>query len=358
MLNWQTISDEYLMKLAAAGDGQAAKILRNLLIERMVEGSASNLASDAVPTARVVVGICTWMRPRMLLHCLESVALQIVPEGVDVHVVVVDNEAEPNNQDLVQSFAAQCPFAVHYVHERRQGIPIARNGVIEKARELAADWIAFTDDDCWVSPSWLKDLLHTATRYEADVVYGRRKFVLPSTFWAVAAEAGGHAEGAWLRTAATHNVLFATALITDAGRGAGLRFDTHLAHGEDTDFFYRAGLRGARIVYSHRAMVLEIVPAERASLRQQLNHAYHAAASRSYFHRRHTGFAYSLISVLIRLVLKTPLAVLRLAIAPLFWPDVAHILQISAESCVTLPLATLSSDVGCGSSRQLGENQE
>jgi succinoglycan biosynthesis protein ExoM len=319
-LNWQTISDEFLMNRAAGGDGQAAEILRNLLIERMMEVKASNLSSDGGPALRVVVGVCTWMRSRMLLHCLEAMALQIVPDGVDLHVVVVDNEAEPNNQDLVHGFAAQCPFAVHYVHERRQGIPIARNGVIQKARELAADWVAFTDDDCWVNPSWLMNLLHAAKRCEADVVYGRREFVLPSTFWAVAPGAESFAEGTELYTAATHNVLFAAGLITDDGTGEGLRFDEHLAHGEDTDFFYRAVLRGAKIVYSHRAVVFEIVPPERASLRQQTSRAYHYAASRSYFNRRHRGFAYALIGVLIRLMLKTPAALARLMIAPLAWP--------------------------------------
>jgi glycosyltransferase involved in cell wall biosynthesis len=319
-LSWQTISDEYLMNRAAGGDGQAGQILRNLLIERITEGNASNLSSDGGPTVRVVIGVCTWMRSRMLLHCLESMALQIVPDGVDLHVVVVDNEAEPNNQDLVHGFAAQCPFAVHYVHESRQGISIARNGAIEKARELAADWIAFTDDDCWVNPTWMIDLLHAARRYEADVVYGRREFVLPFTFWAVAPVAPRRAEGARLRTAATHNVLFATRLITDDGTAGGLRFDEHLAHGEDTDLFYRAVLRRAKIVYSHRAVVFEIVPAERASLRHQTSRAYYAAASRSYFHRRHRGFAYALIGVLIRFALKSPAAITRLSIAPLVWP--------------------------------------
>jgi len=330
-LNWQAGSDDYRMACAAGGDRIAAEILRTLLIKRMADGNASTLSSDGDPAIRVVIGVCTWRRPRMLFHCLEAMALQIVPDGIDLHVVVVDNEAEPNNQGLVHGFAAQCPFPIHYVHERRQGIPIARNAVIEKARELAADWIAFTDDDCWVNPSWLMNLLHAAKRYEADVVYGRREFVLPSTFWAVAPEAGGHAEGAWLRTAATHNVLFAAGLITDDGGGEGLRFDEHLAHGEDTDFFYRAFLRRAKIVYSHWAVVFEIVPPERASMRHQINHAYHAAASRSYFHRRHRGFAYSLISVLIRLVVKTPFAVGRLAIAPLVWP-------FSANGCKLLVL--------------------
>jgi phosphatidyl-myo-inositol dimannoside synthase len=312
--------DEYQMRRAAGGDRSAAEIIRNLLIERGAEENGSNLPSAAGPALRVVVGVCTWRRPRMLLHCLEAMALQIVPGGVDLHVVVVDNEAEPNNQDLVHGFAAQCPFPVHYVHERRQGIPIARNAVIDKARELAADWIAFTDDDCWVNPSWLMSLLHAAKRHEADVVYGRREFVLPSTFWAVAPEEGGHAEGAWLRTAATHNVLFSARLIIDDGRGEGLRFDEHLAHGEDTDFFHRAFLRGAKITYSHRAVVFEIVPPERASLRRQVSRAYHYAASRSYFHRRHRGLAFALISVLIRLMMKTPGAIARLTIAPLVWP--------------------------------------
>jgi glycosyltransferase involved in cell wall biosynthesis len=87
---------------------------------------------------------------------------------VKIVVVVVDNEGEPNNQALVEDFSPRCHFPVHYIHEPRRGIPQARNAALEKCRSLRADWLAFTDDDCWVSPTWLDSLLEAAARHNAD----------------------------------------------------------------------------------------------------------------------------------------------------------------------------------------------
>jgi hypothetical protein len=109
--------------------------------------------------------------------------------------------------------------------------------------------IAFTDDDCSVSTTWLASHLEAAARHKADVVYGRREFLfpMPHPFWAMRPQQGTYAEGETLPYAATHNVLLAAWLVEGDTR---MQFDERLAHGEDTDFFHRATRRGARIVYS------------------------------------------------------------------------------------------------------------
>src|SRR5262245_23163233 len=268
--DWQAVSRDYLMEHAARGDRRAAQILRGLLLSERPE------PQPAVGNVRAVIGVCTSMRPRMLDQCLGAIGAQIVHSGVELHIVVVDNEPEPNNQRIVQEFGVRSPFPVHYIHEARRGIPQARNAALEKCRQLGADWIAFTDDDCWVSPMWLTDLLEAAAKYKADVVYGRREFIfpLPSPFWATRPEQSHHKEGQRLPYAGTHNVLFAGSLIRH-GDMAGLHFDERLAHGEDTDFFHRAVQRGASIVYSHAPVVLETVSPERATLNYQARRAYH-----------------------------------------------------------------------------------
>jgi succinoglycan biosynthesis protein ExoM len=257
----------------------------------------------------------------MLANCLDAMGAQIVRAGVEVHIIVVDNEPTPNNRGLVEDFAARCAFQVHYAHEPRRGIPQARNAALEKCLQLDVDWIAFTDDDCWVSPLWLGSLLEAAVKHKADAVYGRRDFVfpLPSPYWAARSEQSYHVEGQRLPYAATHNVLFSASLVHD-GKLAGLRFDERLAHGEDTDFFYRATQRGAHIVYSRQPIAFEMVSPERATLNYQTRRAYHYAASRSYFHRRHVGPLRALWGVLDRVVLKAPAAIARLGVAPLVWP--------------------------------------
>jgi glycosyltransferase involved in cell wall biosynthesis len=314
--DWEIASRDFLMAHAARGDPRAAEILRGLLLsERPAEERAEGV------TCRVAVGVCTAVRAQMLAHCLDAIGGQMVPASVEVHVVVVDNEAEPRSEGLVRAFAARCPFPVHYIHEPRRGIPQARNAVLDSCRRLGADWIAFTDDDCWVSPLWLESLLEAARRHNADAVYGRREFVfpLPSPFWAMAPDQGRYMEGQTLPYAATHNVLFAAWLIDD-GPPAGLRFDETLAHGEDTDYFHRAACLGARIVYSHAPVVYETVSPERSTLSYQARRAYYYAASRSSFHRRYKGISGAALKLAVRWLFQAPVAVARLTAAPFVLP--------------------------------------
>ena len=314
--DWEAVSRDFLMEHAARGDPRAAEILRGLLLSRR---PSEERVDGAV--CRVVVGVCTAMRPRMLAHCLDAIGAQIVPAGLEVHVVVVDNEAEPSSQKRVQAFGARCPFPVHYIHEPRRGIPQARNAVLDTCRQLAADWIAFTDDDCWASPLWIESLLEAASRHNADVIYGRREFVFPqpSPFWAAPVPQGTYTEGQRLPYAGTHNVLLAGRLIHH-DTAAGMRFDEALAHGEDTDFFHRAARGGARIVYSHAPVVYETVSPERATLIYQARRAYHYAASRSRFHRRYKGLSGAVQKLMGRWLFQAPVAVARLITAPFVWP--------------------------------------
>jgi glycosyltransferase involved in cell wall biosynthesis len=255
----------------------------------------------------------------MLQHCLQSIASQVISSHIEVDVVVVDNEGKSNNLALIQEFSAHCRFPVHYVHEPRRGIPQARNAALEKIGSLGADWIAFTDDDCWVSPTWLASLIESAENHKADVVYGRREFLFPTPlpFWAMRSEQGIHAEGDELPYAATHNVLLAAWLVNGHTK---LRFDERLAHGEDTDFFHRAAQRRARIVYSAEPLVLEVISPDRATFHFQTRRAYYYAASRSYFHRRYKGAYRTVMKLGARCAFHAPMAIARLVAAPFAWP--------------------------------------
>src|SRR5690606_31942716 len=60
---------------------------------------------------------------------------------------------------------------VQYRVEERQGIPFARNAVLEAFQEFG-DVLAFVDDDEEVTSSWLSRLLTTWSSTGADVVAG------------------------------------------------------------------------------------------------------------------------------------------------------------------------------------------
>jgi GT2 family glycosyltransferase len=327
----------FLTELAGQGDARAAEILG------LLSGDASQnpATAPAGNVCRAAIAVCTAKRPRMLQHCLQSIGSQIVSPQVKVDVVVVDNEGEPNSRSLVRDFSTHCRFPVHYVHEPRRGISQARNAALERIRSLGADWIAFTDDDCWVSPSWLASLLDAAHRHRADVVYGRREFLfpMPLPFWAMRSEQGIYAEGEVLPYAGTHNVLLPAWLVCG---DAKMRFDERLAHGEDTDLFHRAAQRGVRIVYSAEPLVLEVVSPDRATLHYQTRRAYYYAASRSHFHRRYKGAHRAAMKLAARCALHAPMAIARLVAAPLAWP----FSEDTFRGLVTKGTARLASTLG------------
>jgi len=264
---------------------------------------------------RVAIGVCTAHRPQMLRCCLAALASQVIPESIELTIVVADNEPEPNNQQPVAEFATSCSFPVHYVHEPRRGISRARNAVLDACGNHY-DWIAFTDDDCVPAPDWIGALLEAAARHGADVVYGRREWTppTPAPFWFVKEGPTGRTEGQRLQVAATHNVLF-------AGDLAALRFDERLAHGEDSDFFHRASqCFGARIVYSAAPVVHETVPAHRATMRYQLMRRFHRDASRFYFERRHKSLGRAALKCARRILWHLPVSICLLVAAPLLAP--------------------------------------
>jgi succinoglycan biosynthesis protein ExoM len=316
--DWQAASRRFLMEQAARGNREAAEILRGLLASEQPDDQPDSASAAPI---RAAIGICTAERPLMLSHCLQAVGAQLLPPGTELHVVVVDNEPQPNSRRLVEQFSKLCRFAIHYIHEPRRGIPQARNAALAKCRELGVDWVAFTDDDCWASPTWLESLIEAATRHKADVVYGERVLLypLPSPFWAHGREPAGYEEGQCLPYASTHNVLLAGWLVHHAAL-AGLEFDERLAHGEDTDFFHRSVMRGARIVYSREPVVFETVAPERTTLNYQAKRAYHYGASRNRFHRRHKGVGGAVRDLAARCLLQAPVAVARLVTAPLVLP--------------------------------------
>jgi succinoglycan biosynthesis protein ExoM len=109
---------------------------------------------------RVAICVCTYRRPQMLQRCLDSLARQVVDKGIEIEIVVVDNEPEPNNRDAVIGFVNEWTAPrFHYVLQPKRGIAAARNATLDEALELNADWIAFIDDDATAASDWIAPLM-------------------------------------------------------------------------------------------------------------------------------------------------------------------------------------------------------
>jgi succinoglycan biosynthesis protein ExoM len=212
---------------------------------------------------------------------LRSVAAQIMPDGLSLRAIVVDNDDTPTAQALVQDTAAALGLACRYVHAPARNISVARNAGLAASD---APFLAFIDDDAVALPGWLAALIARQRQTAAavvlgpvDAVYGDGpRWLRQADLHSVrpAFRAGGAIE-----TGYAGNVLLARLAMTGAMRD--LRFDPTLGRtgGEDTVFFYRLHRLGARIAYAAGALTEEPVPPHRAWLGWLLRRSFRAGQS-------------------------------------------------------------------------------
>jgi succinoglycan biosynthesis protein ExoM len=118
----------------------------------------------------ITVCICTRKRKDGLKRLLESIEALIIPAGVELSIVIVENDSENLTESVVREFAAGSRFKVSYYLETKQGIVYARNRSVAEAGNC--DFCCFTDDDEIVEPDWIEELVKCQREFEADAVAG------------------------------------------------------------------------------------------------------------------------------------------------------------------------------------------
>lgn len=213
----------------------------------------------------VEIAVCTFRRPQ-IKDTLASLAAQQVPSGVQISILVIDNDETPSAGPLVDAFAEDSPVSVRYRHCPMGNISIARNGALDAAE---ARFLAFIDDDEIAAPTWIDGLVKTQRQTEADVVLGPVEAVYSDTAPAWMRRANPHstapvAVNGTIKTGYSCNVL----IDLESSAVSGLRFDLALGRsgGEDTAYFTQAYRAGARFALAKDAIVREAVPEYRARL--------------------------------------------------------------------------------------------
>ncbi len=194
--------------------------------------------------------VCTRNRCVSLRTCLEYIERLETPGNWEL--VIVDNGSTDSTPDLLRKFSEQARFPVKVVQEPKKGLGRARNAGIAEAQ---GEILAFTDDDCYLSPDYLKQMLAVfkddAIGYmggrvllydEADVPQTIRtetevRIIPPHSFIRA-----GELQGANM---AARKSLIAKIGAFDPELGAGSRFPS----GEDVDFQARAAASGATGIY-------------------------------------------------------------------------------------------------------------
>lgn len=214
----------------------------------------------------ISICICTYRRPYWLRQTLES--LRSNTQSLDLtEVIVVDNDPEGTAADVVKDFMFGSNTRLYYHNETTKNISVARNRTIKEAK---GKWLAMIDDDEFASENWLANLLRSAERYNADVIFGP---VLPlfeegTPAWIINGkffDRRRHPTGTrvdW-HDARTGNALIKSSLLACIPGPFLESFGS--TGGEDSALFRRIQAKQAHMIWCDEAIVYEHVPPERAT---------------------------------------------------------------------------------------------
>ena len=240
------------------------------------------------PAGKATVIVCTLgLELGTLARSLQSLA-QMRCENFEL--LVVDNlPSRTETRELVESFVAR--VRIRYVPEPRPGLARARNTGVAAAGDSV--YVAFTDDDVAVDPSWLSWLLDGFTESAVEAVTG---LVMPLGLESVAQKRferyAGFGKGVRRQIydldqhAARDRFLYPywggmfgsgnsmafrrQALLALGGFDAALGAGTATAGGEDLAAFSDVILAGGQIVYEPRALCWHEHRSDEAALRAQV----------------------------------------------------------------------------------------
>ena len=209
----------------------------------------------------------------------------------DMEILVVENNDQITCVDLVERQSARTGVPIHLALEPELGIPFARNCCGFWAAAHGFDWALYIDDDEVARPDWFRTMVEATNVYAADVFYGRVISVYPegTPDWMIVPEVDKRERGAQLKKAEGHNTMVRTSVFSSSGMGLSFDGSMRFTGGSDTDFFTRVHLAGGRIIWIGDAVVEELVPKSRMTIRWQLNRTFRVAINISVLHEKQSG---------------------------------------------------------------------
>jgi len=115
----------------------------------------------------VSICICTYNRERLLRQTLSRLERLVIPDGIRLEVVIVDNNSSDGTARVIQQASNDLPVST--VKELKPGIASARNAAVALAQGELLLWI---DDDVLVEPDWVERYVCAARTHPEIAFFG------------------------------------------------------------------------------------------------------------------------------------------------------------------------------------------
>ncbi len=119
------------------------------------------------------VGIATFKRPELLKKLIQSLFDQKGIEDIILEIVIVDNDIEKSAEKIVSEFRDTSSITISYHSQPIRNISLTRNMALDKS---TGKYIAILDDDETADQYWIRNLIDTLEKFNADAVFG---YVVP-----------------------------------------------------------------------------------------------------------------------------------------------------------------------------------
>jgi glycosyltransferase involved in cell wall biosynthesis len=249
-----------------------------------------------VNTLNVV--ICTYNRASKLDKVMHGVMAAEIPPGVQVDIIVVDNNSTDETPRVVERYLASENPSVRYIFEGEQGKSFALNTAL---KHLTGDMVAFTDDDVVVDSKYFAEICRAMEKHPDFCCFGGKvEAIYPEAlpYWLDLEGLMGFLKSAFVdRRDGDEEALYADLAFSHTPSGCNMFFrrqaldenglfrtdlgpkGRQLGFSEDTEYCRRLIDRGYRFYYVPSVIIYHPIEPERLTRRYLSNWQYQCGKS-------------------------------------------------------------------------------
>ena len=231
---------------------------------------------------KIVVCIPTYKRPEMLKKLVTSIRECNIDKALIslVNIVIVDNDAARSAESTVTGLIETSVTGgeINYSCFPEKGLANVRNELLRIGLSMNPDFLVFVDDDEFVTPGWLNELVGTIISNNGDLTMGPVNSVVGSDIpdyissWLDRADYFNNARLNFIRTG---NLIIKVKSLLEKNVWFDPRFNK--TGGEDSFFGIQMIKKGASIFWAAQAVVCETVPDDRANIKWLFTRYYNGA---------------------------------------------------------------------------------